>query len=136
MSYREIDSVAMDPVEPMPVEVWTGMLTELSDEVLEELLHRAPRDGAAYLVLQVQHIGGGQRPGEDRAGLVHWTGEFLVHREVKDSPCTTVSPARWCSRPPGARPWGDRGAEVTGAARGSGWSALGHLGRTRPTKDL
>jgi FAD/FMN-containing dehydrogenase len=79
MSYREIDSVAMDPVEPMPVEVWTGMLTELSDEVLEELLHRAPRDGAAYLVLQVQHIGGGQRPSEDRAGLAHWTGEFLVH---------------------------------------------------------
>jgi hypothetical protein len=79
MSYREIDSVAMDPVEPLPVEVWTGMLTELSDEVLEELLHRAPRDGAAYLVLQVQHIGGGQRPSEDRAGLAHWTGEFLVH---------------------------------------------------------
>ncbi|HEX4251385.1 MAG TPA: FAD-binding oxidoreductase [Pseudonocardia sp.] len=62
MPYREIDAVALEPVEPMPVEVWTGVLDELSDDVLEQLARRAPRDGAAYLVLQLQHVGGGYRP--------------------------------------------------------------------------
>ncbi|HWN34863.1 MAG TPA: FAD-binding oxidoreductase [Pseudonocardia sp.] len=79
MAYREIDSVALDPVEPLPVEVWTGVLDGLSDDVLEQLARRAPRDGAAYLVLQLQHVGGGHRPAEDRTGLAHWTGEFVLH---------------------------------------------------------
>jgi len=79
MPYREIDSVAMDPVEPLPVDLWTGLLTDLPDQVLDELVRRAPREAAPYLALQLQHVGGGRRPAEDRAGLAHWTGEFIVH---------------------------------------------------------
>ena len=79
MPYRTIDTVSMDPVDPMPVECWTGLLGELSDATIEEIVQRSSRETSPYLALQLRHIGDGHRPEPDRDGLAHWSGEFMMH---------------------------------------------------------
>jgi FAD/FMN-containing dehydrogenase len=79
MPFTRIDELNQDPVDPLPHSLWSTMFTDLTDATIDHLTGIAPRDAEPYTILELRHIGGGVRPPADRAGLAHWTGNFLFY---------------------------------------------------------
>jgi FAD/FMN-containing dehydrogenase len=79
MPFTRIDDLSQDPVDPLPHSLWSAIFTDLTDATIEHLARIAPRDAEPYAILELRHIGGGVRPPADRAGLAHWSGNFLCY---------------------------------------------------------
>jgi len=80
LPYQSTPMIANEPVDPMPFVGYGDLLSSLSDDAIATILDVAgPSADAQYIVFEVRHLGGGNRPAADRLDFAHWDAEYLMH---------------------------------------------------------